>query len=199
MAKKSIAEIRKAEIIGAFLKVVAKKSFAKATVREIANAAGCSHGMVRHYFGDKESMISAALEYMITAYKKDFQTGVSKHNSALDRLKYLMSWWVDLRKLDIDWGWTMMEFRTLAKSDPIISETIKHYYGLAIDAVTDIIREGTKTREFRKVDPAHAANLISSTLEGIIRLWYVDPERVELKPMAEQAVELFEGYLARHK
>ena len=197
MPKLSIAEIRKTEIIEAFLKIVSGKGLAKATVREVADAAGCSHGMVRHYFGDKETMILEALDHMIALYSADFQKGVPRNESALSRLKYLISWWVALEKSDIDWGWIMMEFRTLAKSEPQISEAVKKYYGLAMDAIADIIREGIEAGDFRKVDPVNAANLISSTLEGIIRLWYVDPERLELKPMAESAITLFEEYLTR--
>ncbi len=199
MANLSIAEIRKTEIIEALLKVVSGKGLAKATVREVADTAGCSHGMVRHYFGDKETMILEALDHMIEVYTKDFQTGASKDDSAMDRLKYLISWWVDLRGVDTEWNQMMREFRVFAKSNEAVSGAIQKYYGLASDAIADIIRDGIKLQEFRKVNPAHTAKIICSTLDGIVGFWLVDPKEMPLQLMAEQAEELFQKYLAQDK
>jgi len=69
MARKSIAEIRKEEIIEAFFKVVSEKGFAKATIREVANVAGCNHGMLHHYFENKEAIIESAVEHVMTVYR----------------------------------------------------------------------------------------------------------------------------------
>ena len=199
MPKLSIAEIRKTEIIEAFLKIVSGKGLAKATVREVADAAGCSHGMVRHYFGDKETMILEALDHMIALYSADFQKGAPHDQSAWSRLQYLISWWVDLSSVDAEWNWVMREFRVFAKSNKAVSKAIQKYYGLASDAITETIHEGIRLGEFRKVDPEHTARLISSTLDGIIGFWFVDPEEMPLRAMAGQAEELFQDYLMRDR
>ena len=71
--KKSIAEIRKEEILHAFINVVAEKGFSKATTREIAKAADCGLGMLHHYFKSKEQMIRECMDYTIEAYRVDFE------------------------------------------------------------------------------------------------------------------------------
>lgn len=197
MSRKSIAEIRKAEIIEAFLKVASKKGLAKASVREVANEAGCSHGMVRHYFGDKETMMREALDFMIAWYTGDFQKGMPRNASARERLRHLISWWVDLGKFDIEWNRTIMELRVIARFNQAVSDKVGRYYRLAMNTIADIIRDGIKAKEFRKVDPVHTANLICSTLDGILGFESVDPEGMEVRLKGEQAAELFENYLRR--
>jgi AcrR family transcriptional regulator len=195
LGRTSIAEIRRAEIIEAFLRIVAEKGLARATVREIAGEAGCSHGMVRHYFGNKESMILEVLNYIMAEYKSSFQTGISQHKTAVDRLKFLMSWWVDRKKIDVDWGWTLMEIWVYSKDNPTVFKALQDYYDLARHTIATIIREGIRSQEFRDVDPDSTADLILADLDGLIRLWYANPEKMALKKMAGRATELFEGYL----
>jgi AcrR family transcriptional regulator len=195
LGRKSIAEIRKTEIIEAFLRIVAEKGLGKATVREIAAEAGCSHGMVRHYFGNKDSMVLEVLDYVIAEYKSNFQIRISQHKTAVDRLKFLMSWWVDRGKFDVDWGWTLMEIWVYSKDNPTVFKALQDYYDLARGTITGIIRDGIRSQEFRDVDPAITADLILADLDGLIRLWYVNPEKMALEQMAERATELFEEYL----
>ena len=45
--------------------ILQQQGFKKATVRSIAKAAGVNIASVRYYFGSKEELIGAALEYMM--------------------------------------------------------------------------------------------------------------------------------------
>lgn len=197
MAKLSIAEIRKTEIIEAFLRVVSEQGLAKATVREVAEAAECSHGMVRHYFGDKDSMILQVMDYVTKTYLADFQRGISKYDSAMDRLRFGTSWWVDRDRYDIDWGWTLMELWVYSKNNREVAEAIKEYYDLAASIIAGVIRQGIESGEFGEVDAESSADMIIAELDGLVRLWFANPERMPLQAMAKRAAELFEGYLMR--
>ncbi len=52
---------RRAELVDAAWRVIAAEGLEAATVRRIAQAAGCTTGLVTHYFESKDDMLVAAL------------------------------------------------------------------------------------------------------------------------------------------
>lgn len=65
--KREPAESRKEALILATLDLVAEKGVRGATVREIAQRADVTQGLIRHYFSSKEELISAAYEHHMNA------------------------------------------------------------------------------------------------------------------------------------
>ena len=54
-------EVRREEIVDAVWKLISREGMASATTRNIANAVGCSNGILSHYFADKAELLHAAL------------------------------------------------------------------------------------------------------------------------------------------
>ncbi len=54
-------EARRDEILAATWRVIAREGIARATIREIAREAGCSRGILAHYFDDKADILGSAL------------------------------------------------------------------------------------------------------------------------------------------
>jgi AcrR family transcriptional regulator len=63
-----VAEHTRCTIIVAALPIFAKEGFAAASIREIASAAGTTHGMLRHHFGSKEGVWQAVVDQVIAEY-----------------------------------------------------------------------------------------------------------------------------------
>lgn len=61
MARRAIEDIRREELIDAAVTAVAEDGHDAATTRSIGVRAGVSPGIVHHYFGDKHSLLSAAM------------------------------------------------------------------------------------------------------------------------------------------
>jgi AcrR family transcriptional regulator len=61
VARRSIEEIRRQELVEACLAVVAEEGHDAATTQRIAARAETSAGIVHHYFGDKASLLQAAM------------------------------------------------------------------------------------------------------------------------------------------
>jgi len=195
VGRKSIAKIRQAEIIEAFFDVVAEKGFVNATMREIAVAAGCSQGMLHHYFDNKETMVLAATEYLVTTYSAELSGKIGRYDSATDRLHFLFSWFRDLDRFDLRFSWAWMEFWILSKTHPAISNAMTKCYRSMKDLVAGIIRDGIG--EFRDVDPDLMANMIMGSLEGGTVLFVVDKEAPPIETTSKQRADLFLYYLKR--
>jgi AcrR family transcriptional regulator len=197
MPRRTIAEIRKEEIIKAFFKVVSESGVAKATIRKVATAAGCNRGILHHYFGGKEEIIKGAVDYVLTAYKAELLEGLSECDSAMSRIKYLMSWFFDLCRFDREFSRAWMEFVNLSKHDPAVSAGIRACYAEMKGIFGKTIREGIRGGEFRKLNPVVAANVIMAYLEGTTLLWVVDAEKTPIKDMEKQIEDMITTYLRK--
>jgi len=58
-------EVR-ASLIGAAIELFAERGPSAVSVRQIAEAAGVNHGLVHHYFGSKDGLITAVLDLLST-------------------------------------------------------------------------------------------------------------------------------------
>lgn len=65
MARKSIAHIRKPQIIKHCYEVLAEEGFENTTLRKVAQHMGVSQSLVSHYFQSKENLLTEVLDYMI--------------------------------------------------------------------------------------------------------------------------------------
>ena len=65
-----VAERTRCAILTAALPIFAKEGFAAASIREIATAAGTTHGMLRHHFGSKEKVWHAVIDQIIGEYMR---------------------------------------------------------------------------------------------------------------------------------
>ena len=75
-------DARREEIVDAVWRVISRDGIASATTRAIAEEAGCSNGVLSHYFADKTALLHAALEI---GYRRTEQ----KVNQALRRARGL--------------------------------------------------------------------------------------------------------------
>jgi AcrR family transcriptional regulator len=60
-------EARRAEIIDATWRLIARRGIDATTMREIAREMGMANGALTHYFSDKNAIIQAAFEYVFQA------------------------------------------------------------------------------------------------------------------------------------
>jgi AcrR family transcriptional regulator len=54
-------DAKRAQLVAAASRVIAQQGLAAATLRTVANAAGCTTGLLTHYFRDRHALLVAAL------------------------------------------------------------------------------------------------------------------------------------------
>jgi AcrR family transcriptional regulator len=82
-------DARRDEILSATWRVIARDGIAKATIRAIAREAGCSPGILAHYFDDKAEILGAAL-MMSHRRVADRMDAAAAGLRGLDALRVLM-------------------------------------------------------------------------------------------------------------
>jgi AcrR family transcriptional regulator len=84
-------ETRRAALIAAALDLMAEDGPQAATVRAIADAAGLSQGMIRHYFSTKEELINAAYQAHMEAQLTATRASLPADGTAMARLARIIT------------------------------------------------------------------------------------------------------------
>jgi AcrR family transcriptional regulator len=195
MGRKSIAHIRRREIIEGFFKVVAEKGFAGASIREITEAAGVSKGVLHHYFVNKKEMVLGVMDHVLDTYISELQEGLEGHESATAKMEFVLAWFQDLGRFGMEFSRAWMEFWILSKTDEDIAKALRNCYGQITDLLHKIIQEGIEAGEFAEVDPALCANMIVASLEGTTMLWVVSPKATPVEAMNDEIAKMYFDYL----
>lgn len=85
-------QTRKDAVADAALTVALRSGLEGAGLREIAREAGCTTGLVTHYFRDKKAVITYALERNISRFFAGLAVELGKARTGRDRLAALMGY-----------------------------------------------------------------------------------------------------------
>ena len=197
VGRKSIAEIRREEIIEAFYQVVSEKGLAKATVRETAKVAGCTYSTLHHYFANKEEIILAFINRLTREYLTEIRKELSELTTPNDRLRYLSSLASGSMpgRFSLEFCRAWVDCWALAKTQPAVSEALQEYYNEHRDFLADIVRQGIEAGEFRKVQPENTANLMLAIVEGTMMLWVVNTPGISVEALSKSIPGFFGSYL----
>jgi len=65
-----VRERRRAELVGAFARVMAEHGYAGATIAAVAAEAGVAPGLVHHHFTDKADLLGTLLNELLTRFRR---------------------------------------------------------------------------------------------------------------------------------
>lgn len=74
MGRRSVRAERRAEITGAFARVLARHGYAGATIAAVAAEAGVAPGLVHHHFADKEDLLESLLGDLMQGFRARTRT-----------------------------------------------------------------------------------------------------------------------------
>src|SRR6188472_2610773 len=89
-----LKDSRSIEILRAASRVFAKKGFAAAKISDIAREAGLSHGLVYHYFENKDAIFGAILEEKLARMKGAMAEDAVLEGTAIDRMRTSVERWL---------------------------------------------------------------------------------------------------------
>jgi TetR/AcrR family fatty acid metabolism transcriptional regulator len=178
---------KKDMIVGAAIRVFAQKGFAKATINDIANAAGIGKGTVYEYFSNKEDIIHHSFGFFIRALELDFQEVLIMEIPAREKLirilagfsEFMDSEATDLLELMFDfWSEGMKNKR----SKGLLFDEMKKFYHSYREIFADIIIEGMTDGSFRKnINPRSIASMIVGTLDGVLVQWILEKNSIDYR------------------
>lgn len=90
-----IKDARRTDILRAATRVFAKKGFSDTKISDVAKEAGLSHGLVYHYFENKDAVFKAILEDKLCRAREAMAQDDSRLGTGLDRMRASLGHWLE--------------------------------------------------------------------------------------------------------
>lgn len=193
-ARKSPAD-RRQELIAAAIRCLGEGGMSAFTIDRIRNEAGVSRGLINHYFGSKDDLLTSAYETM-TDYLADASRVISAGNSAspLKQLTMLVEASFDPEAFDRSslkaWLTLWGELSTNGQLQALHRKRYSAYRDGLIEAITAIA--GDRQRE---VDARSLALALIALIDGLWLEWCIDPDVLSPDDARTACYQLIESKL----
>ncbi len=188
------------QILNAALSLFARQGFAHTSMNDIVRESGVSKGGVYWHFQSKDALILAIFDAFFSGQEAILASVLNGEGSPAARLRHL----VELAGAELEAATARfpapLEFYTLAAHNETLRARLAQFYAGYHEKLCRLLQEGIEARiwpETTAVPPT--AHVLISAMEGVILLWSLFPEQINLRHQMETAVALLLAGLAADK
>ena len=180
-------EDKRQQLLGAAVRVFARKGFHASRVGDIAEEAGVAHGLLYHYFKSKDKVLEAVFHENWSLLVARIESVEETDEPAADQLRHIsaiiLRTWLHLPDV------VSVVIQEFGRS-PELAERIGELT-LPIDAIQRVIRRGIEIGEFRSdIDTQFAATVVYGSIDELLTAWVLGrlPSDEEAVARAEQTL-----------
>lgn len=159
--------VRRAQVLRAARSCIVALGYERVTVRDVAEAAGISTGTVVHYFGDKDSVLEAALLSKIEETGLALRAALSGALTAWERLERLIAASLPATEEVRDEWRLWLTFWGEATRNERLRAVSQRQHRRWTRFLARIIAEGIAAGEFAPVDPTTVAAELAALIDGM--------------------------------
>jgi AcrR family transcriptional regulator len=167
-AKPGIHEAaRRTQILQAARRCIVELGYERVTMRDVAETAGVSTGTIVHYFGDKDTMLEAALLDKVQDTGIAFRAALTGAQTAWERLERLvMASLPETEEVRDEWRLWLTFWGEVARNERlrVVSEKQHRRWTRFL---AGIIAQGSASGEFAAVDPEITATQLAALIDGL--------------------------------
>ncbi|HCF9805933.1 TetR/AcrR family transcriptional regulator [Pseudomonas aeruginosa] len=167
-------EEKRTELLLAVIAVIAQEGYAGASMRKVAQQAGCTTGAVTYYFANKEEMVTAAVQYLFD----EFDTLLDADVESFD-IGELIKEWLNWTKADEPNSWlALFQLMAHARHEPAFAEVFQLRYSRFREVFSSILAQGQRDGMIRDdIDASVLSDLISAMGDGWMMAKPIEPNR----------------------
>jgi AcrR family transcriptional regulator len=158
---------RRAQILRAARTCIVALGYERVTVRDVAKTAGVSTGTIVHYFGDKDTMLEAALLDKVQDTGIAFRAALTGAQTAWERLERLVT--ASLPETDAvrdEWRLWLTFWGEVTRNERLRAVSERQHRRWT-RFLARIIAEGSASGEFALVDPDITATQLAALIDGL--------------------------------
>ncbi|MBE2202078.1 MAG: TetR family transcriptional regulator [Anaerolinea sp.] len=188
------------QILNAALSLFARQGFAHTSMNDIVRASGVSKGGVYWHFQSKDALILAIFDAFFSEQEAILAGVLNGAGSPAARLRQLVA----LAGAELETAVARfpapLEFYTLAAHNETLRARLAHFYTGYHEKLCLLLQEGIGAGVWSGTTAvAPTAHVLISAIEGIILLWSLFPEEINLRDQMDTAVALLLAGLAAEK
>jgi TetR/AcrR family transcriptional regulator, fatty acid metabolism regulator protein len=181
---------RRAQIVDCAIDTIAELGFARASVDQIAKRAGVSKGVITYHFPNKEEIVDAIVEKVVTAGRAYMEPRIVAETSAAGRLRaYIES---DLEFIDAHRKALIALVEIAMNARRADGSLVIGPESLAQRAANleDLLRAGQRSGEFRRFNTRVMALTIIQAIDAVPALLLREPS-LDVKLHARELATVF--------
>lgn len=165
---------KRAELLAAAISVIAQEGYAGASMRRVAQQAGCTTGAVTYYFANKEEMVTAVAQNLF-----DKIDSLLESNQERIDIKALIDQWLAWMSTEESNGWlAWLQLLAHARHEPAFAGVIKQRYARFRHVFTSVLERGQSQGMIRGDIAAELlADQLSAISDGWMMMLPIEPER----------------------
>ncbi len=164
--KKTEKKEPKDEILKAALKLFTQKGYFNTSVADIRREADVSTGTIYHYFKNKEAIADALYQDIVTSLNESLKEIKNRTKNSFERLRAVVELFFALTENASE----VMGFIVLAHHQEFIPNEKPLSMSPPFLLLTEIMEEGIRSGELRRMDPIVANACFYGTLSRMIQL-----------------------------
>src|SRR5258707_13074687 len=158
---------RRAQILRAVRTCIVALGYERVTVRDVAKTAGVSTGTIVHYFGDKDTMLEAALLDKVQDTGIAFRAALTGAQTAWERLERLVTASLpQTEEVRDEWRLWLTFWGEVTRNERLRAVSERQHRRWT-PFLARIIAEGSASREFALVDPDITATQGAARVHGL--------------------------------
>ncbi|HXY88306.1 MAG TPA: TetR/AcrR family transcriptional regulator [Candidatus Acidoferrales bacterium] len=177
-ANQRIREAQRERILEAAWKVFAQKGRA-VTMADVAMAANVSYGLAYHYFTSKEALFRALVKQTLQSSDAAFRRFGEVQGTPGGRLESLISQLIEARRERPELFQLFYQVLSDEATPPDLHELAVRHDQASQHLLRRLIVEGQAAGEIAAGDPDQLVTAIQTSLDGLIRLAVIKPERFQ--------------------
>ena len=174
--KRGVAPLRRAEIVRATIRCLARDGYSGVTMKRVAREARVSQGILHYYYADKRAILVAALETVTADLDRRVALAQARGGrGARARLLALVGACMRLAVEERAFWIVFVEFWGEMMHDRRLREINAALYARMRRQVGAVVAHGIRAGVFRRVDVLRAAAVILAVVDGISLQLTFDP------------------------
>ncbi len=165
-------------MIGAAIALFAEKGYASTSVNEIVTQADVSKPVLYYYFGSKEGMFHAILDWASERQEVILAEALKMPGTALDRLQFLYQR-IYQGLIENPNLFKMIHNLIFGPPQGAPPYDFRQYHGRLADTIKRIFLEGRARNELAPANPDDVAILVLGVIDFCIRLGRVGQEQMD--------------------
>ncbi len=158
---------RRKTLLRAARKVFARKGLAAAKIGDVAAQAGISHGLVYHYFSEKESIFAAVVEETVEEWEALVERSKEQPGTAWDQLVYLCSQMISGLQREPDYLLVIVHAFTEDSAPRAVRDALERYNRQISEQLTAMIEEGQRIGAVAPGAPTELARALIAMVQGL--------------------------------
>jgi AcrR family transcriptional regulator len=159
---------KKEHIINTAIELFAERGYEGTSIRDLAAKADVNIAMVNYYFGSKDKLFEAMIEYKASYIRERLEEIINNTTkSDIEKIDSVIEIYVNRLLSQHSYHRIIHQELMLQQRESIHNSIIK-LFSLNLQIIKNIIEEGIKKKVFKKVDPELTVSSITGTINQVM-------------------------------